>query len=283
MKAKTLILSLFVFVFISFAAFAEDANTVNVIEDGDGIIEAGEDKMLELQRATQNPVADLISLPFQNNTNFHTGPKGKTQNVLNIQPVIPFRLNKDWNLITRTIIPVINQPSFYDGIDRTCGIGNVNFSAFLSPVDYGKTIWGIGPAFEFPTHTDKRLGSDNWSVGPSFAALQMKGPWVYGGLISQLWSVAGDDPEVNKMLFQPFINYNLPDGWSLNSSPIITANWAADSGNQWTIPIGGGISKLAQIGNQPVSFSIGAYYNIEKPRNGEDWSLRASISFLFPK
>ena len=251
--------------------------------DGDGIIEPGEDEMAELQRAAQNPVADLISVPFQYNAFFETGPLDKTQNVLNIQPVIPFSLNDDWNLITRTIIPVIDQPPFYDGMGSTCGLGNIQLSTFFSLREPGEWLWGLGPVFEFPSHSDDRLGSDNWSAGPSFVALKMDGPWVYGGLINQLWSYTHEDPEINKMLIQPFLNYNMEEGWYLTSSPILTADWSADSSNQWTVPVGGGVGRLVRIGKLPVNFSVQAYYNVETPDSGSDWSARFQITFLLPK
>ena len=284
---------LFIMVFLlSPAVFAEDADSKEMVKgtatseepwDGDGIIEQGEDEIAELQRAVQNPVADLISLPFQYNTNFETGPLGKTQNVLNIQPVIPFNLNEDWNLITRTIIPLIDQPPFFEGMGRTSGLGNIQLSTFVSPREPGEWLWGAGPIFEFPTHSDGRLGSDNWSAGPSFVALKMDGPWVYGGLINQLWSYTSEDPEVNKMLIQPFLNYNMDAGWYLTGSPIITADWTADSNNRWTVPVGGGIGRLVRIGKLPVNFSVQAYYNVETPDSGSDWSARFQITILLPK
>ena len=163
------------------------------------------------------------------------------------------------------------------------GLGNIQFPGFLSPRDSGEWIWGVGPVFEFPSNSDDRLGSDNWSAGPSIVALKMEGPWVYGALWNQLWSYAGNDPEVNKMLIQPFINFNMEDGWYLSSSPIITADWTADSSQQWTIPIGGGLGKIIRIGKLPVNLSVQAFHNIESPRNGSDWSARFQLQFLFPK
>ncbi|MHC4647213.1 MAG: neuromedin U [Planctomycetota bacterium] len=256
---------------------------LGVMMTGPVLAQEGADADSELAKKTQNPISDLISLPFQNNTNFDVGPRGNTQNILNIQPVIPFNLNQDWNLITRTIFPVIDQPSLAPGLGSEFGLGNVNFSGFFSPRNSSEWLWGIGPIFEFPTNTDDVLGSDNWSAGPTFVALKMEGPWVYGGLINQLWSYAGDDPEVNKMLIQPFINYNLPDGWYLSSAPIITANWKADSDNQWTVPVGGGIGKIVRLGKLPVNMSCQAFYNVEKPRYGPDWTLRLQLQLLFPK
>ena len=254
--------------------------------DGDGIIEPGENEKAELARASQNPVASLISLPFQNNTNFGYGPGDDTQNVLNIQPVIPFDLSGNWNLITRTIAPVIYQPEVEEGQGDEFGLGDINFTAFFSPKKpYKGVIWGAGPIFVFPTASDEKLGTEKWSAGPSAVALTIQGPWLYGALINNVWSFAGDDDRenVNAMLIQPFVNYNLPEGWYLTSSPIITANWEADSDNTWLVPVGGGVGKIFRIGNQPMNALIQAFYNVEKPAVVGDWTLRFQLQFLFPK
>jgi hypothetical protein len=245
-----------------------------------------EDKGTEdLAKAAQNPVADLISLPLQNNTNFGVGPGDDVQNVVNIQPVIPFKLSEDWNLITRTIAPVIYQPELVPGTGSEFGLGDINTTLFLSPAKPGGVIWGVGPIFSFPTASDKVLGSEKWSAGPSAVALTIRGPWVVGALANNLWSYAGDDDrkDVNQFLFQYFINYNLPKGWYISSAPIITANWKADSGDQWTVPFGGGVGKIFRIGKQPMNAQVQAFYNVEKPENGADWTLRLQLQFLFPK
>ena len=156
----------------------------------------------------------------------------------------------------------------------------------FSPKDkVGDWIIGFGPYLEFPTNSgpDNRFGSDNWSAGPAFIALKMEGPGVYGGLVSQLWSYSGNDPEVNITAIQPFLNYNMKDGWYLSSSPVITANWSADSSQRWTIPIGGGFGRVFKIGKQPVNMSVRAYHNLQSPRTGSDWQLQFQIQFLFPK
>lgn len=256
------------------------------VADGDGIIEPGENPVEEMAKAAQNPVADLISLPFQNNTNFGFGPDDDIQNVLNIQPVIPFHLSENWNLITRTIVPLINQPEVVQGTGDEFGLGDINFTAFFSPKNPTKgIIWGAGPIFAFPTATDEKLGSEKWSLGPSAVALTIQGPWLFGALINNVWSFAGDDDrdDVNAMLVQPFVNYNLPNGWYLVSSPIITANWEAASGNTWLVPLGGGVGKIFRIGNQPVNAQIQAFYNVEKPELVGDWTLRFQLQLLFPK
>ncbi len=239
----------------------------------------------ELRKAAQNPVASMISVPFQNNTDFNIGPDNKTKNTLNIQPVIPFELNDEWNLITRTIMPLVSQPDLFPGQERTFGLGDTAFTAFLSPKEPGKIIWGAGPMVLLPTATDDMLGADKWALGISGVALTMVDNWVIGGLVSNIWSVAGSgDNDINLFTFQYFVNYNLPDGWYLTSAPIITANWEADSDNKWTVPFGGGFGRIFKIGNQPVNAQLSGYYNVETPDNfGAEWQMRAQIQFMFPK
>ena len=239
----------------------------------------------ELAKQTQNPVADLISLPFQNNTDFNLGPNDRTKNTLNIQPVIPIKLNDNWNLITRTILPLIYQPDINDNDGGEFGIGDTTFTAFFSPRNSKRLIWGAGPVFLIPTATDDVLGTEKWAAGPSFVGLITPTPWVVGFLASNIWSFAGDSDrsDLNLFTLQYFINYNLPHGWYLVSAPIITANWEANSDNTWTVPFGGGAGKVFKLGNQPINVQSQAFYNIEKPENGPEWQLRFQIQFLFPK
>ena len=239
----------------------------------------------ELAKETQNPVANLISVPFQNNFNFGIGPNDTTQWVLNVQPVIPISLNKDWNLITRTIMPIINQPSPASGIPSAFGLGDINPSLFLSPANSGKLIWGVGPTLTFPTATASVLGNGKWEAGPALVVLTMPGHWVLGALANNQWSFAGwGKNNVNTLLIQPFINYNFPDGWYVSSSPIIPANWLAASSNRWTLPIGGGVGKIVRFGKLPVNFQLQAFSNVVKPQQGgADWQLRFQVQFLFPK
>lgn len=248
-------------------------------------LEAEEKSKEELAREAQNPIAKLISLPLQNNTNFGVGPGDDVQNILNIQPVIPFQLSENWNLITRTIAPVIYQPELMPGYGSEFGLGDINTTLFFSPAKPGELIWGVGPAFSFPTASDRVLGSNKWSAGPSAVALTIQGPWVVGALANNVWSYAGDDDreDVNQFLLQYFVNYNLPEGWYISAAPIITANWKADSGNTWTVPFGGGVGKILKIGNQPINAQVQAFYNLAKPDNGADWTLRLQLQFLFPK
>ncbi|UCD59189.1 MAG: neuromedin U [Candidatus Hydrogenedentota bacterium] len=254
--------------------------------EGDGIVEPGENSDEELRRASQNPMADLISFPVQNNTNFGYGPLDKTQNVTNIQPVVPFRLTDDWLIISRTIAPIIYQPEFVRGQGSEFGLGDITQSLFVGPSSPGAFIWGAGPVFLLPTATDERLGTDKWGVGPAAVGLTVRPPWVFGALVQNIWSFAGDSDrdDVNQMLIQYFINYNLPDGWYLTSSPIITANWEADSDSTWTIPFGGGVGRFFRIGKLPVNMQVQGFYNVEKPDDlGPDWTLRFQIQVLLPK
>jgi hypothetical protein len=238
----------------------------------------------DLAKATQNPLASMISLPFQNNTNFGIGPDDDTQNILNIQPVLPFSLSEDWNLITRTIVPVMSQPGIGPGESRTNGLGDVTLTGWMSPKNSGKWIWGVGGALVMPTASDDALGNDRWSVGPSVVVLTMPGKWVIGSLVSNVWSVGGSgDTDVNFFTWQYFVNYNMDNGWYLTSAPIITANWEANSDNTWTVPFGGGVGKIFRIGKQPLNAQVSAYYNVEKPASGADWQLRLQLQMLFPK
>lgn len=239
-----------------------------------------------LARAAQNPIAAMISLPFQSNTNFGAGPYNRTSEILNIQPVVPIDLNPDWILVTRTIVPLIYQPDLATRHDGKFGLGDINPTFFLVPAKTGSFVWGIGPTFTMPTATDKSLGSDKWSAGPAAVVVIMTGPWVLGILANHQWSFAGKDSRkaVNASLFQPFVNYNLPGGWYLTSSPIITANWNAAAGTgKWTVPIGGGIGKIFAIEKQQVNLQLASYYNVESPKLGPDWQLRVQFTLLFPR
>ena len=240
---------------------------------------ADEESETELAKKTQNPVADLISVPFQSNFNFNN----ETVYVLNVQPVIPFHLTENWNLITRTITPIINQPSPGFHIDSAFGMGDINPTLFLSPSKPSTFVWGAGPTFTLPTATNRLLGSGKWSMGPAAVGLMMQGPWVYGVLVSQQWSFAGwGHKDVNQMVLQPFVNYNLGHGWALSTSPLITGNWTARASDQWTVPVGGGVSKLFKLGKLPVNTSLQAYYNADRPKNASDWQLRFEVQFLLP-
>ena len=234
-----------------------------------------------LAKAAQNPVADMISIPFQDNIGFGYGPGNKdTQNVLNIQPVIPLHVTEDWNVITRTILPIVSQPSFTGGAGTT-GLGDLTVTAFLSPRSPGHLIWGVGPVASFPTATSPFTGSQStWGLGPSAVVLAMPGHWVLGVLVNQIWSVAG--ASASQMLVQYFVNYNFEGGWYLTTSPILTADWNAAAGQQWVVPFGAGGGKIFRIGKLPFNGNVSAYYNAVRPDVGPEWTVRVQLALLLP-
>jgi len=242
----------------------------------------------EIAKASQNPLTAMYSLPIQNNTYFGIGPDDKTKNVANVQPVLPFDFSEDWTVVTRTVIPVVSNPSLSENpYERTNGIGDTTFTAFFTPKKTGPSgiVWGVGPTVYMPTATDNDLGTDKWGAGASAVVLKASGKWVYGALASNIWDIAGPgDAEINLMTFQPFVNYNMGEGWFLASVPIITADWTADSQHTWTVPVGMGIGKAMKMGKIPVIVQIHSYYNVEKPDDyGEDWQMRFQIQWLFPR
>jgi hypothetical protein len=268
------------------SATGGSTNAASSSQSGEGAANSTE----ALQKATQNPVANLISVPLQDNANFGVGPYNGTQNVLNIQPVIPVHLTPNWNLINRVILPVVWQP--YTGMNPanaslgTFGLGDLNPTVFLSPANPGKIIWGVGPAFVFPTATDPTLGQGKWSGGPSFVVLAQPGHWTLGLLANNVWSFAGESnrPTVNQFLAQYFVNYNLSGGWYLTSAPIITANWAAPQAkNVWTVPFGAGIGRITKVGFQPINVQLSAYGNVAYPAGTSPWGIRLQLAFLFPQ
>jgi len=258
---------------------------------------AATNETADLAKATQNPVASLISVPFQNNSNFGIGPYNRTQDVLNIQPVIPVRLNEKWMLISRTIQPIVWQPAPAANAGGQYGFGDMNPTFFLSPAKPGKVIWGFGPAIVLPTATSAVLGQGKLSFGPSAVALVQPGHWTMGALVNNVFSVAGSThrPYVNQMLLQYFVTYNLKKGWNINTGPIITANWRskgsgeASTGNDttggsvWTVPFGGGVGRVMRLGYQPVNLSLNFYGNAVHPPGASSWGMRIQVALLYPK
>jgi hypothetical protein len=247
-----------------------------------------------LRNAAQNPVASLISVPLQENFNFGIGPTDRTQNVLNIQPVIPFSVSKDWNLIVRWITPIVYQPLPVSQLPAppvqttgVYGLGDMNPSFFLVPKK-SKIIWGIGPTVVLPTATNTTyLGQGKLSLGPSVVVLVQPPHWTIGFLANNVWSVAGhsdlNKPAVNQFLLQWFVNYNMKKGWYLTSSPIVTANWRGGDSNVWTVPFGGGVGRIMKLGFQPVNITAQLYGNAVHPPGASPWGLRLQFVLLFPK
>jgi hypothetical protein len=281
------------------ALSAQDAAISFAPDDAQGASRpaAAADDTADLAKATQNPVASLISVPFQNNSNFAVGPYNRTQNVLNVQPVIPARISEKWMLISRIIQPIVWQPTPSANTGGEFGFGDMNPTFFFSPAKPGKLIWGFGPAIVIPTATSTALGQGKLSFGPSAVALVQPGHWTVGALVNNVFSVAGSAhrPYVNQMLLQYFINYNLKKGWYLTSAPIITANWNSKAsgeaangndttaGSVWTIPFGGGAGRIMRLGYQPVNIAVNFYGNAVHPPGASNWGMRIQIALLYPK
>ena len=239
----------------------------------------------DIAKQAQNPIASLVSVPLENDFNPQTGVKKEDSYLFELKPVVPFRLSNDWNLITRTIIPVIQVPDLAPGVSGTGGLGDVQESLFLSPTKAGPVIWGAGSVISFPTATENILGTKKLSLGPTVVVLRIQGHWLFGALAQNLFSVAGPSarPDVNQMLLQPFVNYNLPHKWYLVSSPIITANWEVTSSERWVVPVGGGVGKIVHFGNVPVNVYTQFFRNVQRPDGTSSWSARFQMQFLFPK
>jgi hypothetical protein len=240
-----------------------------------------------LAKKLQNPIGNLYSIPFQSNTNFNYGPNKGTQELVNIQPVLPIHLNDRWNIITRTILPLIWQPSLRPAHTVPFGTGAASFSAFLSPANPSNGwLWGAGPIFHIPTATSKTLGSNVWGGGPTGVLVYMKGTVVAGVLVNNVWSFGGTSgrggTSYNNFLVQPFFNYNFGGGWYAGTSPVVTANWKTSGNNAWTLPLGGNIGRVIKLGGKlPINLSAGAYANVLRPEYGATWQLRTQATVIF--
>mgnify|MGYP001134270623 CR=1 FL=1 len=235
----------------------------------------------ELSEAAANPLADLISLPFQNNLNMNYGEFNRNLNVLNIQPVIPLAGGK---IITRTIFPIVSIPDFgNESGNLSSGLADIVFTAFYVPESKG-VMWGFGPVVELPTGGAIR-GTQKWSAGPSLVVLVQPGDWTFGGLVNNTWSFAGnsDREHVNRMLLNLFLVRQLGGGWYVNSAPIITADWTVDSEDRWIVPLGAGGGKVVMLGGKlPVNLQTQLYYNVVRPDFGPEWQWRVQAQFLLP-
>ena len=242
------------------------------------------DQAAELAKKLQNPVASLISVPLQNNWDFGIGSKNAMRYTLNVQPVIPFSIGKEWNLITRTILPFIYAESPVAGGDDKSGLGDIIQSFFLSPKapTSGGWIWGAGPVLLYPSATENALGSEKWGAGPTAVMLKQDSGWTYGLLANHIWSFAGKDSraDVSATFLQPFVSYTTKTYTTFGLNTESTYDW---KNSQWTVPINLTVSQLLKLGNQPISLQLGWRYYAEKPDGGPDWGLRFVVTFLFPK
>jgi hypothetical protein len=239
-----------------------------------------------LAQQLANPVAALISVPFQFNYDDGIGPADDgSRLLLNVQPVIPFSLGEEWNIISRTIVPLVDQSDIFPGAGSQTGLGDTVQSLFLSPKapTAGGIIWGVGPVFLLPTATDDRLGTGKWGIGPTGVVLRQQGPWTVGGLANHLWSVAGEEdrPDVSQTFLQPFASFTTPDAWTFTLQTETTYNWETE---EWAVPVNAVVSKVMTLGDQPVSFFGGLRYWAQSPEGGaEGWGLRFGATLLFPR
>ena len=235
----------------------------------------------DLAKQTQNPVASLISVPLQGNWDFGLGDRDAVGTLLNVQPVMPFGISNDMNIILRVIMPLTSQPG--SEATRINGLGDIVATAFLSPQRSGRITWGVGPVFLLPAATNGVLGSEKFGIGPSAVVLAQPGAFTLGLLFNHIWSVSGasDRNDVKSTFLQPFLNYNLGEGLSIGAVIEATANWEADQA--WTAPLLFNVSKVTHLGKRPVSFLFAAGPMIASPDGGASWRLRMAATFLFPR
>jgi hypothetical protein len=243
------------------------------------------DEQAELAKKLANPVASLISVPLQYNFDENIGPNGDgSKSVLNVQPVTPFSLNEDWNLIIRTIVPLVDQQDIPLKGEDESGMGDIVQSFFFSPkAPVGGWILAVGPVGLYPSASDEMLGGEKWGAGPTALALKQSGPVTYGVLANHIESFAGDDAraDISLTFVQPFLSYITKTKTTFGLNAESTYDWENE---QWTVPVNATVAQLLKIGPQIIQVSLGARYWAEHGDNGpEDWGARAGITFLFPK
>ena len=238
----------------------------------------------DLAKQLSNPIASLVSVPFQFNWEQNIGPSELTRFILNVQPVMPFTVNDEVNLIVRLIAPLVSQPPLVDGGAATFGIGDVTTSFFVSPSKSTRLIWGAGPVVVLPSTSEPTLGTGKWSAGPTVVALKKTGPWTIGVLWNQVWSFSGDTTrsDVNQMFLQPFVSFQATRTVTLTAQSETTANWEVDD-DRWTVPVNVIVSKLSSFGTFPASYQLGFGGFPVHPDVGPSWKIRAPIVMLLPR
>jgi len=238
----------------------------------------------DLAKKLSNPVSDLVSVPFQFNWAQPVGPNEDTRMILNVQPVMPFSISEDWNLIFRMIIPFIGQPPLTVGGEAASGMGDVLTSFFFSPKSTDPFIWGVGPAFSVPSTSEPTLGTGKWSGGPTAVVLKQTGGFTYGALVNQVWSFGGatNRADVSQLFLQPFFTFTTANAVTLGINSESVANWKAES-DTWTVPINFFVTKVATFGPFPGAYQFGFGYYVAKPDTAPDWQMRATITLLLPK
>jgi len=246
-----------------------------------------------LAKESQNPVANMVSLPLQYNYYSNGGLGDASEMVLNVQPVLPLPIGKNWLIVSRTIVPfvsiplplgntVLGQNPFVS--PQTGGIADIQEQAYFASTKPGKYTWAVGPIFSFPTATNRLARTGQWGLGPTAVALTMPGPWVIGTLINNVWRIGGDanGHPLNTFTLQPFVNYNLPHAWAISTAPLITSNWSAHESNRWTVPIGLGVSKITHIAEQPLNLQLEYYHNVKHPDDAGSNQIRLEVAALWP-
>jgi hypothetical protein len=248
-----------------------------------------EDQQAELAKKLQNPVANLISVPIQNNWDFGIGQADAMKYTANIQPVVPLSISKDWNVIIRTILPVIYAEAVSDNPlapasarESHSGLGDTTQSFFLSPkAPVGGWVLGAGPVGYYPTASESELGGGKWGAGPTIVALRQQHGFTYGILANHIWSVAGwGENNINSTFLQPFLSFTTKKYTTFSVNTESTYDWEH---SQWTVPLNFAVQQLLKIGGHPVAFQVGYRYYADTPSGGPDWGLRFTITFLFPK